>query len=275
MYAASFMTRVKHVGPALGDDVKAIYRSAEECISSASGEHPFCNTAEGRGSFDWICALGELWDKWRDVRSLPSLEAAIRMSQQIPSYDERGAPHAYKWWYKSIVINLRSGRLFVTEKGYIGFTRATVQSQDEVCILLGHERPILLRTVSSCSKPVNYKVVGESYIHGLMEGQAILGSIPVPWSVMLRLSDSLLISQRRDETYFYNSDTKVKSRHDPRLGVLSDEWEEIDVEDEVRLGTLIQHYRNKLTGEIINSDPRLLPEALEARGVLLETFELI
>jgi hypothetical protein len=270
-----FHDKVKHVGPDLGDDVKAIYRSAEECISSAPDQHPFCNTAEGRGSFDWICALGELWDKWRHVRSLPSLEAAIRMSQQIPSYDGRGAPHPYAWWYKSIVINLRPGRLFVTEKGYIGFTRATVQSQDKVVILLGHERPILLRTVSHSNKTVKNQVVGESYIHGLMEGQAILGSIPTPWSVMLRLSDSLLNPQRRNETYFYNSDTMVRSRHDPRLEALPNEWEEIDVEDDVRLGTLIQHYRNKLTGEIINSDPRLLPEALEARGVLLEMFELI
>jgi hypothetical protein len=62
---------------------------------------------------------------------------------------------------------------------------------------------------------------------------------------------------------------------DPRLEALPSEWEEVDKEDEARLRFHVQHHRNKVTGEIINSDPRLLPEALGVRGVQLDTFVMI
>jgi hypothetical protein len=36
-----------------------------------------------------------------------------------------------------------------------------------------------------------------------------------------------------------------------------------------------QKFRNKVTGEEINSDPRLLPEELVARGIRLQTIKLV
>jgi hypothetical protein len=74
---------------------------------------------------------------------------------------------------------------------------------------------------------------------------------------------------------FYNLLTEEDTHHDPRLSVLPPEWEEIDQEDEVRLDVAVQHYRNKVTGGIINSDPRLSAGALKARGVPLETIVLV
>jgi hypothetical protein len=38
---------------------------------------------------------------------------------------------------------------------------------------------------------------------------------------------------------------------------------------------LLTRFRNKDTGELVNWDPRLLPEALEARSVKPRKFELI
>jgi hypothetical protein len=53
------------------------------------------------------------------------------------------------------------------------------------------------------------------------------------------------------------------------------DWEVFEKEDEARLRFHVQHCRIKITGEIINSDPQLLPEALEARGVNVATVILV
>jgi len=60
-------------------------------------------------------------------------------------------------------------RLFlITTKGYIGLGPATMQPGDLVCILFGGITPFILR-----AKDDYYTLVGEAYVYGLMEGEAI------------------------------------------------------------------------------------------------------
>jgi hypothetical protein len=63
--------------------------------------------------------------------------------------------------------------------------------------------------------------------------------------------------------------------HDPWLGPLPPEWECFPRERTNNDPKIYEGFRNKVTGEVMNSDPRKLPEALEARGVKLETFHLV
>jgi hypothetical protein len=75
---------------------------------------------------------------------------------------------------------------------------------------------------------------------------------------------------------FYNRDTKELVQEDPRLeGTNLGNWERFDHEPEPDDPPVFDYFRHKETGEVINSDPRMLPKALEARGVKLESFMLI
>ncbi|MCJ1238485.1 hypothetical protein MMC14_006474 [Varicellaria rhodocarpa] len=59
-------------------------------------------------------------------------------------------------------------RLLITGKGYIGLAPRTAQQGDIICILLGCSTPVALRHHADY-----YKLIGECYIHGLMEGEAM------------------------------------------------------------------------------------------------------
>jgi len=112
----------------------------------------------------------------------------------------------------------------------------------------------------------NFKVIGPCFIFGLMEGEALLGEIPAPWTVQyLGLFDR----------NFLNKETQEIITQDPRLASLPSEWESVDVTRTNDEPIHFAYFRNKLTGELMNSDPRILPEALEKKGIKLETFSLV
>jgi len=71
-------------------------------------------------------------------------------------------------------------RLFVTAKGYLGLGPSSLQVGDKVYILKGANVPFLLREqeredsregATSNESEMNYKLVGEAYIHGIMNGE--------------------------------------------------------------------------------------------------------
>lgn len=75
---------------------------------------------------------------------------------------------------------------------------------------------------------------------------------------------------------FYNAETQTTCAEDPRLGPLSEKWEVVDREDRISEDPRIfKCFKNKQTGEIVKSDPRMEPEVLRARGVKLRTFALV
>jgi hypothetical protein len=62
----------------------------------------------------------------------------------------------------------RNRRFFTTEKGYIGLGPEASRVGDLVCVLLGGPLPYILRRSET-----SFKLIGESYVHGLMRGEAI------------------------------------------------------------------------------------------------------
>ena len=133
---------------------------------------------------------------------------------------------------------------------------------DIISILLGCYKPMVLRPTSEG----NFKVIGPCFILGLMEGEALLGQIPVPWTVQY---------SGQYDRIFLNKETKEKTVEDPRLCSLPPDWESVEVtrtnDEPIHFG----YFRNKKSGEVMNSDPRMLPEALEKRGIKLEKFCLV
>lgn len=114
-------------------------------------------------------------------------------------------------------------------------------------------------------------VVGECYVHGLEDGASILG--PLPSDYRLRIDKP---SSGFESTYsFENLETGVVEEHDPRLGLLSSEWEHRPRERHQDDPQCFECFRNKVSGEVINHDHRLSPDALRERGVRLQDIDLV
>ncbi|KAF5639008.1 Het6 heterokaryon incompatibility [Fusarium sp. NRRL 25303] len=62
-------------------------------------------------------------------------------------------------------------RFFITETGYIGTGPCCLEPGDSVCILFGGDTPYIIRPSSSCID--EYLFLGNAYVHGIMEGEAI------------------------------------------------------------------------------------------------------
>lgn len=116
-----------------------------------------------------------------------------------------------------------------------------------------------------------YQVVGGCYLHGYMNGEAILGRLSWDWKVLHKKEPYGVIP------VYSNSKTGQRTRKDPRLLdiPLPPQWEPVQFERTRDDPKFCSKFRNRDTGEIISSDPRLFPEALEARGIALETFALV
>jgi hypothetical protein len=115
-----------------------------------------------------------------------------------------------------------------------------------------------------------FQVVGPAFVYGLNDVNTLLGPLPHPWRVQITHDTQGFLSCSR----FFNSETNCLSEEDPRLEPLS-EWDRIEVNRTGDEPFLFQCFANRATGEVMRSDPRLLPKALAARGVKLETFHLV
>ena len=117
-----------------------------------------------------------------------------------------------------------------------------------------------------------FEVVGECYLYGIMDGESILGPLPTSWQVQPHSGIEGSVFEMR----FKNMNTDVDfQEEDPRLGSLPEDWERVSHDRTTDEPVVVAIFRNKSTGDIMNSDPRMLPDALKARGVNLEKFKLI
>ena len=68
----------------------------------------------------------------------------------------------------NMMLNICDRTLVLTKKGYLGLGPTNAQKGDLVCILYGCSVPVILRKYGK-----GHRFVGESYIHGLMDGAAV------------------------------------------------------------------------------------------------------
>ena len=93
--------------------------------------------------------------------------------------------------------------------------------------------------------------------------------LPHPWKMRHKRGKSFY------EPGFIYSITEEVSQEDPRLGPLPKKWERVELERTPDDPLLFAPHRNTVTGEIINSDPRMFPEALKARGIKFQQLRLV
>jgi hypothetical protein len=60
-------------------------------------------------------------------------------------------------------------QFFMSEKGYMGLAPITTRAGDAVCILFGGQVPFILRE----REDFGHSMIGECYVHGIMDGEAI------------------------------------------------------------------------------------------------------
>lgn len=91
------------------------------------------------------------------------LDSANTMLQETLTAEARALPFS-----RQLSIIFVSKRLVTTRKGFIGAAPLSVRPGDEVFLLSGGKVPFILRP----KEPGVWKLVGESYIHGIMHGEA-------------------------------------------------------------------------------------------------------
>ncbi|MCJ1378232.1 hypothetical protein MMC17_001329 [Xylographa soralifera] len=72
---------------------------------------------------------------------------------------------------KEFKFAIKERVFFITQAGYIGLAPEAAKENDVVCVVLGGEVPHVIRP----KKNGHYLFVGECYVHGLMDGQALQG----------------------------------------------------------------------------------------------------
>lgn len=151
--------------------------------------------------------------------------------------------------------------IFRTYRGYIGMCYAEPSIGDKINVFLGSKSPFVLRP----DDKGRHLFIGTAYVHGLMLGQGLLGPIPAQYQPQYVYEYPLL---------FIHRETGQKSFDDPRLGPLPQPWILKWNEDPLCTSRRVPVYINTDTGERLRSDPRLLPDAMRARGIQLESFIL-
>lgn len=138
---------------------------------------------------------------------------------------------------------------------------------DFICVLLGCHMPMILRPTSAGEV---FEIIGPCLVHGIMDTEALLGPLPKPWIVEF-YRDNLGYAR----LHFRNTETKDLTVEDPRLGPLMPEWKRFDQDRMPDDPRWFAYFKNNTTGEVMNSDPRMLPGELKKRGIKLETFYLV
>lgn len=115
-----------------------------------------------------------------------------------------------------------------------------------------------------------FRVVGECYVHGLSDAVGILGTLPDQWKVIIK-GDAF----GRPTPRYVSLQEYCEIENDPRLGSLPQSWERVSCNRSAEDPSIFEKFLSHETGEEVDSDPRLFPDALIARGVELEYLPLI
>jgi hypothetical protein len=135
--------------------------------------------------------------------------------------------------------------------------------EDVVCVCLGCNSLLLLAQYRNNQ----YKLGRPLFIHGFHDAIAFLGLMEKSCEGVLVNDDD---GSRR--VCLCNIETEKETVHDPRLGDLPHKWKWVRTDGDP---DICEWFENSTTGEQVNSNPRMLPDALRERSVALETFERV
>ncbi|CAM1510676.1 Fc.00g010110.m01.CDS01 [Cosmosporella sp. VM-42] len=216
-------------------------------------------------AYAWTLSSGLLSERIRDVSYYINLKvwkerlAAAAFGGSIPGGD------SYDKLPNLILEALEHKQMIETLDGHVGYAPRGIQPGDEICVLLGYNLPVVLRRDGK----KNYHLISQCYLHGFMDGEGILGPLPRPWKAVL------YSSVNNSDTRYRDCTTGKEVLEDPRLGNLPPGWVRIKRKSELGEGFIHDDFLNTVTGDMMNSDPRLLPEGLKFCGRAPNVFRLV
>lgn len=251
------------VSDTLPDDADVALSAIQEVwTESPSDDHTYPNGNSLPAACAWVLTGGEVNDYWRMHTDYPTLaDAQVAFLRPLQDQYANLDPQLHE------SISVTGSVIFKTAKGYFGKTYSTVMPGDTLAVLLGSSMPTILRK----QRDDQHLYVGCAYVHGIMAAEALLGPLPCGWKAVARHDGRYGDYQQ----CFVDPADPSSPAEDPRLGGLPGEWTRTVAPDRLWAGKKVDAFRNTATGQILYSDPRMLPDALKARGVPLETFKLI
>ena len=172
----------------------------------------------------------------RAQQSLNFLSAVLQPGEQRLQEQDFDIKEANT--FLSMVPNFVEHYSFIkTREDYIGLAPLEALPGDHICILLGCDTPICLRSAPNHQ----FRLVGDCYVHGFMKGEGLLGPLPNHYQ-LVRVMDQV----QSYKLQFYNHQTGKCQSDDPRFEPAPGDGVQI-----------------------------LTPEMIEERGVKLRTFDLI
>jgi hypothetical protein len=76
---------------------------------------------------------------------------------------------------------LRGWKFAMFAGGYVGMVPITAQKSDLVVVIAGARAPYVVRRVPGTCDPVRHNLVGECYVHGIMQGELLNNGISLDW----------------------------------------------------------------------------------------------
>jgi hypothetical protein len=187
----------------------------------------------------------------------PGLEAAKNITVGIQSewqhwsaWSSIGTP-SFK--LLSTFCDNRDKTFIKCEEGYIGIAPPATLPGDQVCVLLGCNALMVLRPIGSG----NYLVVGECFVHGLSEGEALLGPLRKNVRAVRVLDKAVGLLEA-----FVGETTDDVPFLDPRIEALNLSSEELEI------------YKQRLSRHG-NSRLHISSESLRSMGVGVRYFDLV
>lgn len=174
--------------------------------------------------------------------------------------------HEHDKYLQRVRAAFKGRSCFRTGAGRIGLGPKAAKEGDLICIVLGCSVPLVLRPTSSG----HLQIVGSAYVDYLMDGSAVLGLLPPHWQRFQRIIPGVGFSTAFQNT---NDATGAYVSEDPRLGRVPSGWRRKN-HDKDHLYSLFVHRETGEDSEEVG-DPRLTLDAIQARGVELEIFDLV
>lgn len=167
-----------HTWEKMARDLKA-YPTGEDCIDAfiktlVAGDRSLVDLSKEMRS-----AFYTAWHKYFSVLSMGKHLSVSGMEDPsaLDGFDDRNPPEDLALASQFLQAQLKAAygrRFFTTSKGFLGLAQSGVRLGNTVVVLYGGKTPYLLQKVRS----KGFRFVGECYVHGLMNGEALTTSIP-------------------------------------------------------------------------------------------------
>jgi len=163
--------------------------------------------------------------------------------------------------------------IFRTQDGNIGLGPMSAKADDRVTVMLGCNKPLILRPKEHGSD-CHYQFIGESFLPHIAHGEALLAPLPENF-----VYSPNWVKNSKGETVgadqWMDRNTKSLMDEDPRFAKLPIPagWERVDHINKNQY----TKWGNRESGESLSGghDPRLFAQCLRDLGVDLEIFSLI